>query len=99
MGEQIELDIRKRPGIPIEYQFPQKYLRGVVRDEIRQITGSADLLDEDLDVPDVRKEIKYVLSMRGLEADFREDKVVIRAGEKDDTGEYWKDYTEGRQAS
>lgn len=96
-GEQFELKLRGRSGVPIEYQFSQAYLKGVVRDEIRQITGSADLLDEDLDIPDVREEIKTVLGMRDLVADFQEDRVIIRAGEKDITGEYYEDYTEGRQ--
>ncbi len=97
MGEQIELSFKKKPGVPIEYQFPQRHLKEAVRDEIKRITGNPDLLAEDLDIPDVREEIKVILGMRDLVADFQEDRVVIRAGERDDTGEYWKDYADGRQ--
>lgn len=94
-GKQFELNLRRKPGIPIEYQFSQNYLKGVVRKEIAQIIGSADRLVEDLDVPDVRKEIEDILSMRGLEADFQEGRVVIRADEKDTIGEYYEGYAVG----
>ncbi len=93
-GEQFELNLRKRPGVPIEYQFSQEHLKTAVRDEIRHIIGNADRLDEDFDILDIRDKIKVALSMRGLIADFQEDRVVIRAGKRDDTGEYWKSYEE-----
>ena len=97
MGKQFELNLKRKPDVPIDYQFSQDYLKGVVRKEIARITGNPDLLAGDLNIPDVKKEIKYVLSMRGLQADFQEDKIVIRVGKKDTKGEYYEGYAKRRQ--
>ncbi|MBU1018210.1 hypothetical protein KKA33_04245 [Patescibacteria group bacterium] len=97
MPKQFELNFEKNANVPIRYDFPQAYLKGIVRKEIAKIAGNPDLLPDDLNIPDVRKEIQEVLEERGLKADFREDGVVIRPGEKDNTGEYYEEYEEGRQ--
>ncbi len=98
MAQQFELDFKKPSGRPVEYRFGQDYLKGIVRKEVGEIIGDPDRLAEAMDVPDVRKAVQDALEPRGLKADFRDNAVIIRKGEKDITGEYYEEYEKARRA-
>ena len=95
-GKQIEIDFNSKSTLPVKYNFPHAYLKEAVRKEIAEIIGNPDQMPRNMDTSAIRAKISNVLKSRGLQAEFKDEEVVITEGEKDITGEYYEDWERKR---
>jgi len=79
LGHEVQIDYRSA-----------EYLREPVIDEIRTVLGNNGRITKEQLTSQARDAISSLLERRNLEAEFKEDVIIIRTGDdKDDPGEQW----------
>lgn len=84
-------------NIPIRYQEGgTEHFKGIIekaRQDIEGVTGDADSIPRDMITVETRSRIGDLLEVNGLEADFRNDEVIVKVSTEPDPGD--KTWTTG----